>query len=133
MPANKNPTCPKWIDKNAKTEWRKCVRMAQAAGVITEWDGNALARYCQAWSDYRRYTELINERGDSYQTESGEWREHPEAARRQKTIDVLLRLEQQFGFTPSARASLTVEKKTDTIQGKGRFFRDGGDLRRVAK
>lgn len=71
-------------------------------GVLTKADGNAVARYCVlvvAFHSCDLDTQL-------------------------KIADRLLKLEQQFGLTPSARAGLATRKESEPTEnrGKSRFF-----------
>ena len=49
-PAAKAPTCPKWLDDDAKKEWRRLAKQMEQIGILTEVDMAAFAAYCQAYA-----------------------------------------------------------------------------------
>ena len=51
MPA-KMPACPRWLDKEAKAEWRRVTRLMKDQGILAEVDRTTLTQYCQLWSDF---------------------------------------------------------------------------------
>ena len=47
-PKKKAPACPKWLDDEAKKEWRRLSKQLEELGILTEVDMTAFAGYCQA-------------------------------------------------------------------------------------
>ena len=47
-PNKKAPACPKWLEPEAKKEWRRLAKQMEAIGILTEVDMAAFAGYCQA-------------------------------------------------------------------------------------
>ena len=47
-PEKKAPSCPKWLEPEAKKEWRRLAKKMEQMGVLTEVDMAAFAGYCQA-------------------------------------------------------------------------------------
>lgn len=52
-PVKKAPACPKWLEPEAKKEWRRLSKQLEQLGVLTELDMASFAAYCQA---YARWT-----------------------------------------------------------------------------
>jgi P27 family predicted phage terminase small subunit len=82
--------------------------------VLTQIDGNALARYCQLWSRWKRAEAFIQKHGDTYplKDEKGRIRclqQFPQVSIANKLAQQLTRLEQEFGLTPSARTRIHVK------------------------
>lgn len=48
--SNALPSCPGWLAKEAKREWRRLARELNAAGLLATVDRAALAAYCQLWA-----------------------------------------------------------------------------------
>ena len=118
------PTCPAWLSKEAKRAWRELLPMIDGMGILSRTDRNALARYCQTWAKWRLAEEWMMKHGDhiAVQDSTGkvvEIKEPPQVVRAIRLADQLLRLEQQFGLTPSARAGLAKEKR-DPYENRGR-------------
>lgn len=90
-------------------------------GLLTEIDAQAFVRYCDLFDKWLRYRELLDTRGDmiTYYDENGneQSKVNPALAPYINLHDKLLKLEREFGMTPSARASIPAktEKKEKTI------------------
>ena len=107
------PRCPKWLDPYAKAAWRRLVPQLEAMGVLTKADGHALSRYCVLWGRWRKAEEFLQSRGDSYLAKDSDGnvkglRPYPQVRMAGQLAEQLLRLEQQFGLTPSARTRIEV-------------------------
>ena len=112
------PRCPTWLDKEAKSVWKKIVPKLEAMGVLTEIDGQALTRYCTAWAQWKRSIEFIQKRGDTFaiKDDKGEIRylqQYPQVSIANKLATQLTRLEQEFGMTPSARTRIRIERSVE--------------------
>lgn len=105
------PSCPHWLDLEAKREWRRISRELHAMGLLTQADRAALAAYCQCWSDWRSAVEAIREHGRTFSTEKGEIRQRPEVALGQKALTLLKSYLVEFGLTPSSRTRISVPVK----------------------
>ena len=125
------PRCPSWLGDYAKAAWRHLVPMLDRMGVLTKVDRNALARYCVLWSRWRKAEEFIRDRGDSYlvKDEAGGLKAikpYPQVRMANQLAEQLLRLEQQFGMTPSARTRIEVpHQDAQDGQDKRRYLRIG--------
>lgn len=86
------PSCPRWLTGEGRKIWQRLIPQLKKAGVITKLDQFALARYCLYGILWMR--ELQN----PGRTE----------ATLERYANQLNRLEQSFGLTPSARASLSI-------------------------
>lgn len=117
-------TPPSWLDAKSKTLFRKKVAQMATVGTLTKHDVEALARYCRLTTRYREAEEFIMAHGSTVETQAG-LKAYPEVQIANTLAAELLRLENHFGFTPSARTNLRTDKKAkhaDTDQ-KARFFR----------
>ena len=129
-PAGK-PTCPSWLDEDAKAAWRQIVPLLDAMGVLTRIDCNALSRYCRLWSRWRKAEAFIQEKGDMYpiKDESGRvkcFQQWPQVAIASKLSQQLTRLEQEFGMTPSARTRIQIVPPAAPVdESKKRFLNLG--------
>jgi phage terminase small subunit len=94
--------------------WTELCRQLSAIGVLTQVDGNALARYCDGWA---RWVAL--QRDDS---------PDPDSRRLEKMMKLsehLLRFEMQYGLTPASRPHiqrLETPPHGNASAGKARFF-----------
>lgn len=110
------PTCPDWLDDEAKSAWRQLVPMLFTAGLLTKADRNALARYCQLHARWKKCELFIQKYGSTYpiKDEKGAVKcfvQFPEVGIANSLAKQLTRLEQEFGLTPSSRSRIQVEVK----------------------
>ena len=73
MPDKKAPTCPKWLEPEAKKEWRRLSKKMELMGILTEVDMAAFAGYCQAYARWKEAEEFITQHGTIVKTPSGYW------------------------------------------------------------
>lgn len=132
------PPCPAFLNREAKAEWRRQVKQLQAAGILCQVDRAALACWCEAWAEFVEIREAI-ETILTRQRDLGENATSQDVQReigyvvainagllnaKNKAVDRLLRLAQQFGFSPSARARIKGPQLQEQTSGTGkaRFF-----------
>lgn len=102
------PSCPAWLDKDAKSAWRYIVNWLGASGLVSKADRSALARYCQTYSRWKKAELFLQKHGDIYplKDDKGQVRcfvPWPQVAMANRLGQALTRLEQEFGLTPAAR------------------------------
>jgi P27 family predicted phage terminase small subunit len=66
---------PKWLEPEAKKEWRRLARQLEQIGVLTEVDQAAFASYCQAYARWKEAEEFITQHGTIVRTPSGYWQQ----------------------------------------------------------
>lgn len=117
-----NIRVPKEMTKDARKVWRQMLPKLQTMRVMTEADVNALARYCELLVRWWKANDFLQEHGDTYpiyETDAhGNRRikyvqQFPQVSIVRNLSATLLRLEQEFGLTPAARASLDVTASKD--------------------
>ena len=67
-PNKKAPACPKWLEPEAKKEWRRLAKQMEAIGILTEVDMAAFAGYCQAYARWKEAEEFITQHGTIVKT-----------------------------------------------------------------
>lgn len=125
------PTCPAWLNKDAKREFRRLVKLLGEMGLLGSIDANALARYATTWVRWRQAVAMIERGGEVvvYKDETGRVKAvHPSAFNSiaRSLADELSRLEQAFGMNPSSRSRIAVDPPAPAaaLEGKSRFFGD---------
>ena len=113
QPEQGAPEKPEDLTPNASAAWDHLVPRLEASGVMTRIDGRAFARYCELWALWEDLKAFIHKSGHAHpiRNRKGEVtgvKAYPQVRLALQTSEHLLRLEQQFGLTPSARASLSV-------------------------
>jgi P27 family predicted phage terminase small subunit len=111
------PEKPEGLSEEASRAWDLLVPQLEATGVITKEDGAAFQRYVAHWATWVQLQAFIDKTGHAHPMRNprGEVtgvKVYPQVRLAIQLSEHLLRLEQQFGLTPAARAQ---------------FARPGGD------
>ena len=106
QPQRKAPPCPKWLEPEAKKEWRRLAKTLEAMGVLTEADMAAFAGYCQAYARWKEAEERITDRGLVIRTPSGYPQQVPYISIAQQYLKLMQQFAEQFGLTPAARSRI---------------------------
>ncbi len=62
------PSCPTWLDAEAKAEWKRQVAGLEAAGLVAKVDRALLTAWCRAWSTFVHASREIEQHGYEYCT-----------------------------------------------------------------
>ena len=106
QPMKKAPACPKWLEAEAKKEWKRLAKKMEQMGVLTEVDMAVFAGYCQAYARWQEAEEFISQHGTIVKTPSGYWQQVPQVSIAQTYLKTMAKLAAEFGLTPSARSRL---------------------------
>ena len=105
-PVKKAPACPKWLEPEAKKEWRRLVKQMETLGILTQVDMAAFAGYCQAYARWKEAEEFITQHGSIVKTPSGYWQQVPQVSIAQTYLKIMNRFAEQFGLTPASRSRI---------------------------
>lgn len=105
------PDCPGWLSDEARLVWYAIVPMLLSLKVLYRADGNALARYCDAFVKWRRAATELDKVGMVYAIKDATGRiigaaPSPHHGIYDRYARILDRLEASFGLTPSARTRI---------------------------
>jgi P27 family predicted phage terminase small subunit len=105
------PERPDWFDDDARATWDRIVPQLAAMGVLTMIDGESLVRYCRMSSRWKQAELFIAQHGETFITkdENGKVKyvgQLPQVNIASNLAAQLLRIEQEFGMTPSSRSRL---------------------------
>lgn len=115
------PSCPSWLGREAKREWRRIVPELEKLGLISEVDRAALAAYCSAYGEWHAAEAEIKKHGRTQiNMMSGLVSARPEVAMRAKALAEMRALLAEFGMTPSSRSRISVPEKPD--EGRNDFL-----------
>ena len=96
-----------------KAEWDRLCGLLLGMGVLSRVDGNALARYVRLFVRWRQVDAFLRKYGDvrpvKGEGDEIEFVQFPQSNVAIKLAPQLLRLEQEFGLTPSSRTGLVNE------------------------
>ena len=111
QPPKKAPSCPAWLEPEAKREWRRLAKQMEAIGILTEIDRAAFAGYCQAYARWKEAEEFISQHGTIVRTPSGYWQTVPQVSTAQTYLKVMHKFATEFGLTPAARSRIIAGNK----------------------
>ena len=57
-PKKQAPSCPSWLEPEAKKEWKRMAKTLESIGILTEIDKAAFSGYCQAYARWREAEEI---------------------------------------------------------------------------
>ena len=114
-PDQKAPSCPKWLEPEAKKEWRRLAKQMEALGILTEVDMAAFAGYCQAYARWKEAEEFITQHGTIVRTPSGYWQQVPQVSIAQTYLKVMNRFAEQFGLTPASRSRIVADNAASGV------------------
>ena len=125
-PEKKAPPCPKWLEPEAKKEWRRLSKQLEQIGVLTEVDQAAFASYCQAYARWKAAEEFITSHGYVSMTPAGYVQQLPHVSISQTYQKIMNRCAEQLGLTPSSRSRLIAGEPGGSIKDDMEDLLGGG-------
>lgn len=103
------PAPPDWLPDDGKSEWRRVAPLLLAMRVLRDTDLTALAVYCEAYSRYREARRILDLEGLTSDTGMGGIKTHPATTILNAALSQMVRLQAEFGLTPSSRSRVASE------------------------
>lgn len=125
-PEKKAPSCPKWLEPEAKKEWRRLARQMKQIGILTEVNMAAFAGYCQAYARWKEAEEFISQHGTIVRTSSGYWQQVPQVSIAQTYLKVMQKFAEQFGLTPASRSRIVADSTKNPLEDELEAILGGG-------
>lgn len=130
MPEVEIPSCPAWLGRQAKMEWKRITPHLKKLGLISQIDRSALAAYCQAYHRWWEAETLIKEHGLTFTTDKGYVQQRPEVGIASSAMKQMRMFLTEFGLTPSSRTRITAapaagSEKDDPADASRRFLYGG--------
>jgi P27 family predicted phage terminase small subunit len=109
---------PVWLEGVALDKWHEIVPVLTAMRVMTIADRETIARYCALWEQWKKNYDIVKRGADVIigRDAAGEvkyMQVTPYASQMTKIATLLLRIEQEFGLTPSSRSQVTIHGSRD--------------------
>ncbi len=130
MPNKAKPTCPNWLDKEAKKVWKQVTEILDELRILSRTDTNVISRYCVMFVRWKKAEEFLARNGHAYVTKKEDGsiqsvRQYPQVAVANNLTLNLLRIEQEFGLTPSARSRIQIDFPNEEVDELQRFIDEG--------
>jgi len=92
------PPCPKFLQGDARKQYRKTARKLARIGLLTELDDMALSMLCQGWADYLEATDQVRKSGILVKS--------PYLVAANQALKKVRALLVEFGMTPGSRSRI---------------------------
>lgn len=102
----KAPPVPAWLSDEAKVVWRSIAADMHRKGVLTEWDREAFAVFCESVIHHRKACELVDGSAILVKGAQGNLVKNPALQIIRDTSQTIRAFAQEFGLTPSARSGI---------------------------
>lgn len=113
------PTCPQFLSKSAKTEWRRILKLLAPHDIVSAADRAALAVYCQSYGRWVQAEAALKAReeleleagrpeGSAFLTITPNGHEQASAliGIADRAMERVVKYAREFGLTPSARQAV---------------------------
>lgn len=98
-----DPDCPEILDTVGMAKWRELVALHRERGTLSREMAGPIATYCAVFSRKEKLREILENEGMFIKGSYGSTIAHPALRTLEKAEAMLLRLDVEFGFTPSSR------------------------------
>lgn len=112
------PDPPDHFEGEALAEWKRITQELQTLRLVSAIDRASLVSYCQAWADYVKACDTIDEEGEVITSDKGGLYQNPWVSIKNSAMDRMVRISTEFGMTPSSRSRLKVETPTEEDEMK---------------
>jgi len=114
---------PKKLGTHATLVWRKTIPELKKNGLLAVIDVDLLVAYCCEMGRYNYSVQVMEKRPPVYKSKTGHEQVDPWFTVAQKSIDMALKIGQNFGITPAARskvggAASKPKSVSDMLKGK---------------
>ena len=126
------PPIPTWLSEDGQKAFSELSTLLHDMSVLTQADELALTLLCDAYSEYKRAKEVVNELGATMEVTSREGNSksviRPEVQIANQSFVRVFQLLKEFGLTPSSRAKVNaIENQGNTPDVKIENFFNGGE------
>lgn len=132
QPRDGVPDPPDWLSAETRAVWDRTSAELAAMGLLTTADRDALAVYCQAVVHHAAAVREVEGRGLLVKGRGGVMVKNPACQMVREQAVLIKIMGQQFGLTPTARASLTTgpssDPRDDLLSGHGDPHKDTSRL-----
>ncbi len=118
-PITSIPDCPDYLDTVGREEWHRVTKEMLSVGLLNKVDRASLELYCENYSRYRQYLELMRKPDfeTTIITANGAAQINPILKLSDAAARTCRSMLMQFGLTPVSREKLTT-KKEDPAESK---------------
>lgn len=119
------PDPPIWLDKNQREGWDWLVSTLAKMQLLSSADMPTIAAYAVAWGAFVEAVADVEMHGKTSAGSTGAEVVSPWVKMRNEALSQILKLAQQFGLSPAARARVKVAESKVKEDGKAKYFSAG--------
>lgn len=109
--APRTPSAPATLSPVARKVWKRLANDLWRKGVLTEWDVDEFAVYCEAVATHRKATTEMQDQELIVDSDRGARIRNPLLIVIKDQAEIILKYSRQFGLTPSARSGLELPER----------------------
>lgn len=115
MPSKKTVSPPEWLDDKALAIWKKHAPDLIRKKVLTAWDVEAFAIYCDAVARHAECAVIVHEEGVTVPQQAGGVKVNPAVTAQMQYADKFKNYGARFGMTPSDRSAITIDAVNEGV------------------
>ena len=101
------PSCPRWLGREAKAEWRRVTKELGKLKLLARLDRSALVVWCEMWETHYEVYTLLKREGWTYVNDKGNIVQRPDVSIVKNAWHELRLMASEFGFTPASRSKVS--------------------------
>lgn len=103
------PAAPSWLDREAKSEWKRVAGRLDRAGMLSSVDRGLLAAWCETWSTFHAATKALRGKGGQVIVNASERGAtlHPAFRAKMQAATQLKALASELGLSYASRARIS--------------------------
>jgi P27 family predicted phage terminase small subunit len=109
------PKAPDWICEYGKLEWKNLIKSMEDKNLLTDFDLNLFAMYCDALGNYRKCSEDVILRGAVVKSKNGMPLENPNSYLMERHRKAFINIATQLGLTPKSKIKGTLKAKMSML------------------
>ena len=122
--------CPTWLDAESKKEWKRIIKLLDSENKsFTESDLKALEGYVVSYSDWKKCSKIIREKGYTVMCQSGYEQQRPEVSIGNKAQMEMRSWMKELGLTEASRSRMN--KNNNTSSPKNDYTQEDKDMEDV--
>lgn len=103
------PKAPHYFTGEQAEKWSRICSMLKRDDMLSDTYLELLERYCNAWLTWWKARIDVDANGITFNTDSGQTKQNPAVAIEKEMLSLMVRILEQFGYTPRAAMSIKVQ------------------------
>lgn len=118
------PPPPPYFTKQQTELWNKICAWMKRDNILSDTYTELIERYCNAWKTWDKARQDVDKNGVVFSTKSSQIKQNPAVAIEKEMLSLMLRILQEFGYTPRASNSVKVQADENAEKDILNFLND---------